>query len=117
MKPAPRHVSVDTRADFRGKCRIFNRSVENVVCRYDDIFISNVDEIRPDSASVFDHSGSKLNNRGIKKLWIGINEVVEHIDSGRVKPFKYVYQDQLRARAWENQKNQQDFNKHFNARR
>lgn len=61
LEPLPKQEAVDTVGNFRLKCRVYNRSVENVVWRYDDIFIINIDGIRPDTTNLFDYSGNGLN--------------------------------------------------------
>ena len=101
FKPLPKQEPVDSLGDFRNKCRICNRSVENVVHRYDNVFITNVDEIKLDEPKLFDETGGQLNKRGVRTPWRGINEAVERLDSGCMKPFKYVYQDLMNQRVWE----------------
>ena len=49
---------------------------------------------------VYDHTGCKLNLKGIKKLWRSINKIVEKIDAGQIRPFREVYAEAQQQKMW-----------------
>ena len=95
VKPLPRCGSQDTRANFRNQHRVYNRSVKNIIKNYNEIYVANIDEIKPESISLFDSSGTGLNARGVLKFWLGINKVMEKVDYRCIRPSKQVYRNNL----------------------
>ena len=91
IKPLPKTDHMDKR--FKNQRRIFNRSVENTIAKYDETCVTNVDDVRPENLASFDLSGNNLSLRGISKFWIGLNKAIESLDSGRMRPFQLVYKN------------------------
>ena len=103
VKPLPRSESQDTKGNnpYRNLRRVFNRSVDNIISRYDETYVVNMDEIRPESFDLFDISGNKLNLKGIQKFWSGINRAVQRLDRGRMRLFKMVFREmQMKPRKY-----------------
>ena len=67
FKPLPRQEAVDSLGEFRAKCTIYNH-IENVVCKYDANFITNNDEIRPETFDLFNFIGKRLSDKSVTKL-------------------------------------------------
>ena len=88
IKPTPKNTDG---FDTRDNCRIFNRSVENVIKKYDNFYCFNDDEIKPDEIANFDSSENSC-AKGMKKLWAALNTVVMKIDNGKYRPFKVISQ-------------------------
>ena len=95
VKPLPRSEPQDTMGNnpFRNQRRVFSRSVENVISKYEETCVANIDEIRPKNITLLDLSGNKLNTRGISKFWSGMNKAVQKLDSGRIRPFKIIFRE------------------------
>ena len=51
---------------------------------------------------MFDHTSYGLSQRGILKLWKGLNEAVCRVDMGKMRPYKYVYAELQNGKDWKN---------------
>ena len=97
----PKYEPINCIGDYRHKGRVFTRSVENVIRRYDGFYITNVDDIKPDIPELFDYTGYALSYKGKAKLWKGINAAVNRVDTGHMKLYKQVYTENKNNWGWQ----------------
>ena len=88
MKPMPKSVNRDLDCEARNKRRVFNRSVEDVLERYDNMYAFNIDQIKPEELFNFEDARFGLANQGLKKYWRELDGIIACIDYTRVLPLK-----------------------------
>ena len=93
MKPTLRAEGYDDLRGGRNQRRIFNRSLEGIICHYDSFFTFNFHRIRPEKKHYFDETKSKLSDLGFNVFWRAINDAVRQIDTGRLHPFKELWKE------------------------
>ena len=104
MKPTPKPKRLDDCGSGRFQCRIYNRSVESIICRYDNFYTYNANEIKPEKNKFFEEGSSRLSFLGHKVYWCAIEEAVRKIDHNRLLTMKEIQEEidrQKRARRHE----------------
>ena len=104
-KPSPTKNDQEDVIGGRNQRRIFNRSLEVILGKYDSAYTFNADEIQLNKQEFYKSGKShhKLSPRGYKAYWHSMNEVVQRIDTNRILPLKeYIkLRDAKEAKEWE----------------
>ena len=87
MKPTPRAEAFEDLRGSRNQRRIFNRCLENVIAKYDNLFCYNVHKLRPKKDCYFDIAKTNFSYLGYKTYWHAMDDAVKPF---KLKPFKEI---------------------------
>ena len=87
-KPGVKYELMDVDHIHREMCRQFNRSLEKCVKKFRYIYATNVDDVIPNDASLFELLAGSLTLKGYEVFWNCIDAAIKKIDASEMKQHK-----------------------------